>query len=200
MKKAKEGIFGTKPTMKGLDVYIKDEAFIYTIGYSKLKGTHPERAATFRKRLWDLKCSLGNLWIVDIREKDCGSYNGYRFAQGENMKSLVHDAGHLYIPEPNLSNKFGNTVKGLKNYDHWLAREIPEPGDAGDAFGRIHGWIDDSATQPYKVVLMCACGKAMKTRWHNVQGEVPTGNPNCHRVPLGIALSDHFPNCNLIHL
>lgn len=176
----------------------------YTMGYGILTGKHVDRREAFRKRLRNLQTALGKgLWIVDIRKKGSGSWNGKWFNQGgtgsnPGMFITVFRTRSIYSAEPDLSNEFGNTKRGLENYQKWLSRELCEDGSASDAFYRVLGMIEDA--HDYRVVLLCSCRDAMGKRRHKVQGEIPTGRANCHRVPLGKALADHFPDCCVVHL
>lgn len=185
-----------------------DARIFYTIGYGILQGTRRKRKLAFQKRLRDLQKSIGNLWVVDIRAEGCGSRNGPAFNQGGmihylGMCSTVRESGSPgawlnYLPEPELANTFGSTKKGMENYSNWLSREISKHGDVSDAFYRILRWIDEGLN--YKIVLLCGCKDPYKMKNHRLEGRVPTGDPNCHRVPLGIELAGYFENCQAVHL
>lgn len=202
--------------MNSIDNLVKEYAdtpktiptyFLYSLGYGVIDGTWIEKRDAFRRRLNSLAKAIGKLWIVDIRKEGSGSQNGEWFRQAEwadtpCLLNLVTGlgTGNLYTSLPFLSNEFGNTKSGLERYRKHLKSEIVAEGDISDDFCRLLGWIGNLID--YKVVLLCGCGKAMETRKAKppLEGEVATGDANCHRVPLANLLKEYFANLNVVHL
>ncbi len=121
--------------------------------------------------------------IVDVRKKGSGSRNGRWANWGENMEATCGEAGHSYTTFPELSNPYGDTQKGLRQYEQSI-----DSGSLREHMDVLTYMIIENPQTPY--CLLCSERKPYKGEPWVIQQKGPqwttigswSGPDNCHRV------------------